>query len=88
MLRRLTGSFLNKRKILKYEVFYACQTMQLLLLESGKVLKPHSPAHQIRQIFYAAYAGVDVAVDWVAPHAFRCKVKLQRNLHVEMVFFV
>ena len=59
----------------------------LLLLESWKVLKSHSSMRQIWKVFYAAYAGVDVAVDWVAPYAFGCKVKLQGNIHFDIVFF-
>jgi hypothetical protein len=63
------------------------QIANLLLLESWKVFKPHSSMRQIWKVFYAADAGVDVAVDWMAPYAFWCKVKLQRNIYFDIVFF-
>src|SRR5665648_1255563 len=73
--------FSKQTQDFKKRVLDCRQIANLLLLESRKVLKPHSTMRQIWKVFYAADASVDVAVDWMAPYAFWCKVKLQGNIH-------
>ncbi len=39
---------------------------------------------QIRKVINATYAGVDIAVDGVAPYTVGWKVKLQWNIHINI----